>query len=326
MNEDAPGSSVPGDAPLPTSDTSERSSSGESSPPAASSEPSVSADGSDQAAGATCQNCGASLHGDYCHACGQRHLPRLQVRTLIRTFADALLDVADLGDGLWTTLWEGARNPGRLARRYVEGERQRFVNPISYVLIAITLLFVAYVVLQEEMVQALTEMYRVQLPAMGVDPTEVFATDGMYRQMFGWESMQEMAASVLAVVQQMQTYVTLIFCLLAAGLLRVLTSGYTYAELVVFELYATGQAVLYHVLALPIFLFTSLTYWFALGPVLILGMLSLSGSGFFDTRLKGWVLPPLTYIGAYVVVFFLVALISFLIGFFGTLFGALPGG
>lgn len=317
MKKDTPDSPPPDEA----SDSTPPTTSNTPSPSTEENESPSSGKGTGPTNGEVCQNCGASLYGEYCHSCGQRHLAQLQVRTLMRTFADALLNVAHLGDGLWETLREGARNPGRLARRYVDGERQRFVNPISYILIAITLLFVVYVILQEKMVHAMTEMYRVQLPAMGVDPNEAFASDGMYRKTLGLTSLRDMAEWALAIIKQSQTYVTVLFCLVAAALLRTVTSGYTYAELVVFKLYASGQAVLYHMLVLPIFLLTSMTYWLALGPVLVLGMLSLSGSSFFDRSLVGVILSPLSYIGAYVVIFSSLFLTSFLIGFLSALLG-----
>ncbi|MFB6248582.1 MAG: DUF3667 domain-containing protein [Salinibacter sp.] len=265
-----------------------------------------------------CLNCGAVLHGEYCHACGQRHLPRIRVRALLRTFTNAFLNVTDLGSGLWGTLYAGARNPGRLARRYVEGERQRFVNPISYILIAITLLFVVYTLLEGTIVQTMTEAYRVQFSAMGVDTDEAFGPGSTYRRLVGWTSIRDMAQGIFGFIRQTQTYITLLLCLVAAGLLRLLCPGYTYAELVVFELYAAGQAMLYHVLSLPIFLFTSVTYWFALGPVILLGLLSLAGSGFFGGGAKGWGLPPLAYIGAYVVFTLAMVLVGFLVGFLGA--------
>jgi hypothetical protein len=275
--------------------------------------PTPDADGADaDADAAECLNCGAVLHGAYCHECGQRHLSRLRLRTLLRNFADAFLNVTTLGGGLWATLRIGARNPGRLARRYVEGERQRFINPISYILIVITLLFVAYTLLEGTIVQTMTEMYRVQLPAMGVDPEEAFAPGGSQREVWGWRSMRDMAQGVFAFIRQTQTYITLLFCLGAAGLLRVVFAEHTYAELVVFVLYAAGQAILYHLLVLPFFLFTSVTYWFAVGPPLLLGLLALSGRGFFGPGAKGWLLPPLAYLGAYVGTLLLSVLVGML--------------
>jgi hypothetical protein len=264
----------------------------------------------------TCQNCGTRLHGDYCHNCGQRHISRLQFRTLMLSFADAILNVADLGRGLWSTIREGARNPGRLARRYVEGERQSFINPISYILVAITLLFLAYMFFRAEFVEGLTEMYRVQLPAMGTDPEEAFAPDGGLREVFGWQSIEDMARGVLGVLQQTQTYISLLYCLLAAGLLRAAVSGYTYAEMVVFELYVVAQAILLHVVTLPIFLFAGTTTWFlVIGIPLQLGVHVLAGRGFFGAGWKGWLLPPLAYVGSQVVALLISVVIGFLIGF-----------
>lgn len=265
--------------------------------------------------GETCQNCGTSLYGDYCHACGQRHISRLRFWVLVRSFADAILNVTDLGAGLGRTLLTGARNPGRLARRYVAGERQRLINPISYILVAITLLFLAYVFFRAEFVKGLTEMYRVQLPAMGTNPEEAFAPDGSLRKAFGWQSIEDMARGVLGFMQQTQTYISLLYCLIAAGLLRAVRSGYTYAELVVFELYAVAQGMLFHVLTLPVFLLTATTTWFlGIAIPLHLGIHGLAGRGFFGNRWTGWLLPPLAYLGSQVVAFLISIVIGILIG------------
>jgi hypothetical protein len=159
-------------------------------------------------------------------------------------------------------------------------------------------------------------MYRVQLPAMGTNPEEAFAPGGSIRKAFGWQSIEDMARGVLGVMQQTQTYISLLYCLLAAGLLYAVRSGYTYAELVVFELYAVGQAMLFHVLTLPAFLLTGTITWFlVIGIPLLLGVHAVAGHGFFDDGWKGWLLPPLAYVGSLVAWLLISTIVGFVIGF-----------
>lgn len=272
----------------------------------------------------TCQNCGVLLHGTYCHACGQRHIPRLRTRELMRRFADSVLNIADLGNGLWATLLEGTRNPGRLALRYVNGERVRFVNPIGYFLIGTTLMFLLLTLTSTEWIQGMTEMYRAQWTAMGLDPEEMFGPEGIFRKGFGLRSVEDYSEVVFIILQQTQTYLSLLLCLVAAGLLYGLLSGYTFAELVVFELYATAQAKLFFVVASPILLITPTAFWFVLGPALQLGVLAFAGLGFFGERWKGGLLPPLTYVGAYLVWLVISVLVGIVTGI-GVATGVIGG-
>ena len=85
-----------------------------------------------------CLNCGAGLVGDYCHACGQRaHVHR----TLSAFWHDLLHGVLHFEGKIWTTLPMLAWRPGALTRRYIEGERAKFVSPIALFLFSVFLMF-----------------------------------------------------------------------------------------------------------------------------------------------------------------------------------------
>ena len=85
-----------------------------------------------------CLNCGTALTGDYCHACGQhRHVHR----TLTAFFHDLLHGVLHFEGKVWGTLPLLAWKPGELTRRYVEGQRARFVSPIALFLFSVFLMF-----------------------------------------------------------------------------------------------------------------------------------------------------------------------------------------
>jgi hypothetical protein len=90
---------------------------------------------------ANCLNCGARLAGDYCHACGQRaHVHR----TLGAFWHDVAHSVVHFDGKVWRTLPLLAWKPGELTRRYIHGERARFVSPIALFLFSVFLMFAVF--------------------------------------------------------------------------------------------------------------------------------------------------------------------------------------
>ena len=89
----------------------------------------------------SCLNCGTALAGNYCHACGQKaHLHR----TLGAFLHDLLHGALHLDGKTWRTLPLLAFKPGQLTRRYIEGERARFVSPMALFLFSIFLMFAVF--------------------------------------------------------------------------------------------------------------------------------------------------------------------------------------
>ncbi len=89
----------------------------------------------------SCLNCGTELQGQHCHQCGQKaHLHRT-----IGAFLHDLVHGALHFDGkTWRTLPKLALKPGELTRRYIEGERARFVSPMALFLFSIFLMFAVF--------------------------------------------------------------------------------------------------------------------------------------------------------------------------------------
>jgi hypothetical protein len=85
-----------------------------------------------------CLNCGAALTGPYCSACGQHaHVHR----TLTAFFHDLAHGVFHLEGKIWRTVPMLAWCPGELTRRYIDGQRARFVSPIALFLFSVFLMF-----------------------------------------------------------------------------------------------------------------------------------------------------------------------------------------
>ncbi|MFK3890047.1 DUF3667 domain-containing protein [Sphingomonas sp. NPDC079357] len=91
--------------------------------------------------GATCLNCGATRIGEYCHVCGQSgHIHR----TLGAWWHDFTHGVLHIEGAVWRTIGMLLRHPGALTRRYIDGERRRFLSPLALYLFSVFLLYIAY--------------------------------------------------------------------------------------------------------------------------------------------------------------------------------------
>ncbi|MBY8828621.1 DUF3667 domain-containing protein [Hephaestia mangrovi] len=85
-----------------------------------------------------CLNCGAALIGEFCHECGQNgHVHK----TLASIGHDLLHGVFHFEGKIWRTLPMLVIRPGELTRRYIAGERAKFVSPLALYLFAVFLMF-----------------------------------------------------------------------------------------------------------------------------------------------------------------------------------------
>ena len=88
-----------------------------------------------------CLNCGTPLLGPHCHQCGQQ----AYVHRTIGAFMHDLLHGALHFEGkIWHTLPLLAWRPGELTRRYIAGERARFVSPMALFLFSVFLMFAVF--------------------------------------------------------------------------------------------------------------------------------------------------------------------------------------
>jgi len=85
-----------------------------------------------------CLNCGTPLTGRYCVNCGQKaHVHR----TLGAFFHDLAHGVLHFEGKIWSTLPLLAWRPGELTRRYIDGERAKFVSPIALFLFSVFMMY-----------------------------------------------------------------------------------------------------------------------------------------------------------------------------------------
>lgn len=88
-----------------------------------------------------CLNCGTELIGRHCHECGQ---PAHVHRTVGAWWHDVAHSVLHFEGKIWRTLPLLAWRPGELTRRFVEGERARFVSPMALFLFTVFLMFALF--------------------------------------------------------------------------------------------------------------------------------------------------------------------------------------
>lgn len=88
-----------------------------------------------------CLNCGAVLLGSHCHTCGQSaHIHR----SFSAFWHDILHGVLHFDGKFWNTLPLLAWQPGQLTRRYIHGERAKFISPMAIFLFAIFMMFAVF--------------------------------------------------------------------------------------------------------------------------------------------------------------------------------------
>jgi hypothetical protein len=88
-----------------------------------------------------CLNCGAIVTGSFCSACGQK---RKVHRTLSAFGHDILHSVLHFDGKIWRTLPLVVWRPGDLTRRYIHGERAKFVSPLALFLFTVFLTFALF--------------------------------------------------------------------------------------------------------------------------------------------------------------------------------------
>jgi hypothetical protein len=85
-----------------------------------------------------CLNCGTPLSGPYCSACGQKAHIHRSVRAFFQDFIQGLFNFEGK---IWRTLPMLAWRPGEMTRRYIAGERARFISPVALYLFTVFAMF-----------------------------------------------------------------------------------------------------------------------------------------------------------------------------------------
>ncbi len=103
----------------------------------------VERDGGDAAGthSGKCLNCEAPVTGSYCNNCGQ---PLHIHRSIGAFWHDILHGVLHFEGKFWRTLPLLAWKPGDLTRRYIHGQRARFISPMALFLFSVFMMFAVF--------------------------------------------------------------------------------------------------------------------------------------------------------------------------------------
>jgi hypothetical protein len=220
-------------------------------------------------AASACANCDTARMGEYCYACGQHFLEgRFTIRRLVRDF---LVRKMGLEGGLLRTAVDLSIRPSRMMREYVNGRRQRYTNPVAYLLLTAAL----YVLLSRFWSDAMAAGLR-------SDPKGL---DGMDA---------EAMVQVQMYMDSHPSVTTVVLCLFLVPVLRLLFRRSTsLAEASVFSLFISGHLLLMQVvinlgaLLLAADMYRVMTGWVTALPALV--FLLMAGRFFgarFSTSLK----------------------------------------
>lgn len=88
-----------------------------------------------------CANCGAITTSAYCPQCGQKREVHRSLRAIGH---DLIHGVLHLDGKFWLTLPLLILKPGKLTRRYIEGERAKFVSPMAMFLFSVFAMFAVF--------------------------------------------------------------------------------------------------------------------------------------------------------------------------------------
>jgi hypothetical protein len=97
-----------------------------------------------------CDNCHASLEGDFCHQCGQEK--KSYIRNVSGVVTEFFGEFSNWDTRVWRTLVPLWFRPGYLSRRYVQGHRVPYVPPLRLYLFTSIIAFLLFAQLMPESV------------------------------------------------------------------------------------------------------------------------------------------------------------------------------
>jgi hypothetical protein len=215
-----------------------------------------------------CANCEAPRVGEYCYRCGQHFLEgRLTIRQLVMDFVVRKLG---LEGGLLRTVVDLTVRPHAMIRNYVDGRRQRYTNPVAYLLLVGGL----YVLVSRTWADSLAAGIRAQSADEGADV----------------QALTEPLVQVQLYMDAHPSLATVLLCLFLVPALRLLfRRTTTTAESSIFALYVSGHLLLMQIaIALGAMALSADVYRATTGPATMvpaLLLLVLAGR-FYGTRLS----------------------------------------
>lgn len=192
----------------------------------------------------TCKNCEARLRTDflYCPACGAK-VVRNRL-TLKNVWEDISFQVFNLDNTLFKTIKHLFTQPDEVINGYISGARKRYMNPISFFAIGVTLSGIMFYILQD--------IYDVKLTETS------FADENTPKMDFVFD------------YQGILSYLIMPFYALMTWVLFLDKKALNYTEHLVANAYIVGQVTFVQFLiCIPLFGFFDVSYEFVNGLILL---------------------------------------------------------
>lgn len=188
-----------------------------------------------------CINCGEEFIGNFCHSCGQKKdVKRLTMKSVWIDFQKRILGLDNSFLRTFKTLWIA---PGVVAKDNIEGNRVKYVGPVGYFFVVITLLVL------------LISLFGVNWNEFMSESTNPFGLEQSEKQSALQEQMMERIFDNFRVFQ----FFIIPFMAFSAKLFF-RKSGYNYLEHMVLVFFVQGQMVFLTIINLFIFLIFDQTF------------------------------------------------------------------
>lgn len=89
-----------------------------------------------------CLNCGATLHGRYCHVCGQENI--VAKETFWHMFLHFFYDITHFDSKFFETVKDLLFRPGFLTNEYVKGRRASYLHPVRMYVFTSAIFFLVF--------------------------------------------------------------------------------------------------------------------------------------------------------------------------------------
>lgn len=228
-----------------------------------------------------CQNCDFELDSgsSFCSNCGQKKVTqRISFGRLLKETPQQFFQ---LDRGLLLTIVRMFRDPGRMARDYVYGQRKRYVSPVTYFLIGASIQLLAVWFSADQMKATI---------AQSIDGQEL-PNEEKLKEIFGGDVASGFGDVYLSAIAQSYTYAAVIFFALPLAFClwqsqRMAGSSYRYGEVLVFAFYLVGHLMIVTAFVSPIAIRISRTAASLVGPLFYLGYILYAHGGFFANGIK----------------------------------------
>ncbi|MDH3708966.1 MAG: DUF3667 domain-containing protein [Cyclobacteriaceae bacterium] len=250
-----------------------------------------------------CVNCGNPGSGAFCANCGQKlHVSRLTLKQFGRDIMDRVLGL----EGMLPRTMKGLfTNPGSVIREYVEGNRKKYVNPVSYYFV----MFGIYLLL---------------LTMLNIDLADMVDAKGIQDSMTGavgnGEVSSEQAEMQAAIQKQAFKNIQFLGMLQFPFIAMFATiffrkSGYNFMENIILPFYAYGHLVILNITAALVFKATGY-YNIAIGFIVSVGYLTWTAITFYkpNNKFLGGLKMVLVFLLSYIGFMILMALVGFVVG------------